>query len=87
MAVTSGAAQSVALSLSGQPVGVTGAFSPSTVTAGGSSTLTLTVTTSADSNLLVSFRLPVVSVSFSVTCSPPETPPLTSRAGRLPPAV
>src|SRR5439155_19226332 len=36
-------AQSVALSLSGAPAGVTGSFNPSTVTAGGSSTLSLTV--------------------------------------------
>jgi hypothetical protein len=42
-AVTSGAAQSVALSLSGQPSGVSGSFSPTSVTAGGSSPLTLTV--------------------------------------------
>src|SRR5258707_6932145 len=39
-AVTSGAAQSVALSASGQPAGVTVSFSPASVTAGGSSTMT-----------------------------------------------
>ncbi len=41
-AVTSGAAQSVALSSSGQPSGSV-SFSPSSVTAGGSSTMTLSV--------------------------------------------
>ncbi|WP_042365383.1 glycosyl hydrolase family 8 [Streptacidiphilus neutrinimicus] len=44
-AVTSGSAQSVALSASGLPAGATAAFSPASVTAGGGSTLT--VTTSA----------------------------------------
>jgi uncharacterized membrane protein len=40
--VTTGAAQSVALSASGLPAGATAAFSPASVTAGGASTLTLT---------------------------------------------
>ena len=40
-AVTSGVAQTVALSISGLPTGVTASFAPSTVSAGGSSTLTL----------------------------------------------
>ncbi|SEL42922.1 carbohydrate binding domain-containing protein [Streptacidiphilus jiangxiensis] len=42
-AVTSGSAQSVALSASGAPSGVSLALSPASVTAGGSSTLTATV--------------------------------------------
>jgi hypothetical protein len=46
-AVTSGSAQSVALSVSGLPAGVTGSFSPASVTAGGGSTLTLTAASSA----------------------------------------
>jgi subtilisin-like proprotein convertase family protein len=46
-AVLSGAAQSVALSVSGLPAGVTGSFSPTSVTAGGSSTLTLTAAATA----------------------------------------
>ncbi len=46
-AVTSGSAQSVSLSVSGLPAGVTGSFSPASVTAGGSSTLTLAAASSA----------------------------------------
>ncbi|QMU72944.1 carbohydrate binding domain-containing protein [Streptacidiphilus sp. P02-A3a] len=46
-AVTSGSAESVALSASGLPTGVTAAFSPASVTSGGSSTLTLTASSSA----------------------------------------
>jgi hypothetical protein len=42
-AVTSGSAQSVGLSASGQPAGTTVSFSPSSVTAGGSSTMTINV--------------------------------------------
>jgi hypothetical protein len=42
-----GSAQSIALSVSGLPAGVTGTFSPATVTAGGSSTLTLAVASTA----------------------------------------
>jgi hypothetical protein len=44
-AVTAGAAQTVNLSVSGLPSGVTGAFNPASVTAGSSSTLTLTAAT------------------------------------------
>jgi subtilisin-like proprotein convertase family protein len=42
-AVTAGSAQAVALSASGLPAGVTAAFNPASVTAGGSSTLTVNV--------------------------------------------
>lgn len=45
--VTGGFTGSVALSVSGLPSGVTGSFSPSSVTAPGSSTLTLTASSSA----------------------------------------
>lgn len=45
-AVTSGSAQSVALSASGLPSGATASFSPSSVTAGSSSTLTISTTSS-----------------------------------------
>jgi subtilisin-like proprotein convertase family protein len=41
-AVLSGVAQSISLSVSGLPSGVTGSFNPTSVTAGGSSILTLT---------------------------------------------
>jgi Zn-dependent metalloprotease len=52
-----GGASSITLSVSGLPPGVTGSFSPATVTAGGSSTLTLVASTSAASG----------SSSFTVT--------------------
>ncbi len=41
--ITSGAAQTVSLSASGQPAGTTVSFSPASVTSGGSSTMTVTV--------------------------------------------
>jgi hypothetical protein len=47
--VTSGSAQSVALSASGAPSGVTVSFSPSSVTAGSSSTVTFATTSSTAS--------------------------------------
>ncbi|GAA1633541.1 M4 family metallopeptidase [Catellatospora bangladeshensis] len=46
-ATTSGSAQTVSLTASGLPSGVTASFSPSSVTSGGSSTLTLTASASA----------------------------------------
>jgi hypothetical protein len=46
-AVTSGSAQSVALSASGAPAGVTVSFNPASVTAGGSSTMTVSVASTA----------------------------------------
>jgi hypothetical protein len=42
-ALVSGSAESIALAISGLPTGVTAAFSPTSVTTGGSSTLTLSV--------------------------------------------
>jgi hypothetical protein len=44
-AVTAGAAQAVSLSASGQPAGATVSFNPASVTAGGSSTMTIDVGT------------------------------------------
>jgi len=52
-----GSTQTIALSVSGLPAGVTGSFNPASVTAGGSSTLTLTAATSA----------PAVTATFTVT--------------------
>ncbi|MBB5873273.1 Zn-dependent metalloprotease [Allocatelliglobosispora scoriae] len=46
-ATTTGSAQTVNLSASGLPTGVTASFSPASVTSGGSSTLTLTASASA----------------------------------------
>jgi hypothetical protein len=43
----SGSTQAISLSVSGLPSGVTGSFSPATITAGGSSTLTLSASASA----------------------------------------
>src|SRR5207245_5131150 len=44
--VSSGSAQTVSLSLSGLPAGATGSFNPSAVTAGGSSTLSISTASS-----------------------------------------
>jgi subtilisin-like proprotein convertase family protein len=49
-AVLSGAAQTINLTVSGLPAGVTGTFNPVSVTAGGSSTLTLTAAPTAASS-------------------------------------
>jgi subtilisin-like proprotein convertase family protein len=46
-AVTAGSAQTIDLSVSGLPCGVTGSFNPSSVAAGGSSTLTLSLASNA----------------------------------------
>jgi hypothetical protein len=46
-AVTSGSAQTVSLSVSGLPAGATASFNPASVTAGGSSTLTINAGTAA----------------------------------------
>lgn len=46
-AITSGSAEAVSLSLSGAPSGVTGSFSPSSITGAGSATLTINTTSSA----------------------------------------
>lgn len=47
-AVTGGAAQTISLAVSGLPTGVTGSFSPSSVSAGGTATLTLMASASAN---------------------------------------
>ncbi len=46
-AITSGNAESISLSASGQPSGVTVSFSPASVSSGGSSTMTVTASSSA----------------------------------------
>src|SRR5262249_5643277 len=46
-AVTSGAAQPIALSLVALPAGITGSFNPANITAGASSTLTINVANTA----------------------------------------
>jgi len=77
-AVTSGSAQTVTLSATGQPSGVTVAFSPSSVTAGGSSTMTVGVdalTTPGDYTVTVTgtsaSATHTTSVALTVTAAPP----------------
>ena len=62
-AVTSGAAQSVSLSVSGTPAGATASLSPSTVTAGAGSTLTFSAGTAA----LGTYTLTVTGTGASAT--------------------
>ena len=66
--LVSGTAQSVALSVSGLPSGVTGSLSPTSVTAGQSSTLTLTAAANATA----------ITQSFTVTGSAGATTHTTS---------
>jgi hypothetical protein len=64
-AVTSGSAQTVALSVSGVPSGATASLSPASVTAGGSSTLTVNAGTAATG----SYTLTVTGTGTSATHS------------------
>jgi subtilisin-like proprotein convertase family protein len=69
-AVLSGAAESIALSISGLPAGVTASFNPTTVTAGGSSTLTVNVaanTVSSTNQLTVTGTAASATRTASVT--------------------
>ncbi len=77
-AVTSGSAQSVALSASGLPAGVTASFSPTSVTAGASSTLTLTASSTATTG---SYTLNVTGTGASATHTVSVTLTLTSTGG------
>ncbi len=65
---TKGNSQSIALSVTGLPPGVTGSFQPSTVTAGSSSILTLTVAKDAG-NGTATFTVTGVGVSSSETAT------------------
>ncbi len=82
-AVTAGVAESVALSLGGAPPGLTASFSPTTVAAGGSSTLTLDTTgvapgtyaltvtgTAASATHTASVALTVIPNDFALSASP-----------------
>ncbi len=64
-----GSSQSIALSVSGLPSGVTGAFSPTTVTAGGSSTLTLTAASTASGSATFTVKGTSGSTSHTATAS------------------
>ena len=67
-APVSGSAETVALSITGLPNGVTAAFNPSSVTTGGSSTLTLTVGSSAATG---TYTLTITGTATSATHSIP----------------
>jgi hypothetical protein len=75
-AVVSGSAESVALTISGLPSGVTGAFAPASVTAGGSSTLTLTVSGSAATG---TYPLFVTGTAASATHTTPVSLTVTTQ--------
>jgi hypothetical protein len=96
-AVTRGAAQAISLSVSGLPAGVTGAFSPGSVTAGGSSTLTLTASaiaanasndvftvkgTASSGNHTVDATISVVANGFSMSISPASQTVVRSASGQ-----
>ena len=82
--VVQGAAQTVALSASGLPTGASASFAPASVTAGGSSTMTITTTgstpagtypitvtgTGTSSVRTTSFSLVVAAADFSVSVNP-----------------
>ncbi|TMA25835.1 MAG: hypothetical protein E6J78_16170 [Deltaproteobacteria bacterium] len=75
-AVTRGSAETVTFSASGQPAGVTVSFSPGSVTAGGSSTMTVTVAAGAatgSSSITVTGTATSAThaTSVSLTVSPP----------------
>jgi hypothetical protein len=64
-----GSSQSISLSVSGLPTGVTGAFSPTTVTAGSSATLTLSASSSASGSASYTVTGTSSSTSHSATGS------------------
>jgi len=81
-AVLSGTAETINLSVSGLPAGVTGSFSPASVTAGGSSTLTVTVPSTATAS----------TTSFTITGTAPSkthtaSASLTITTNNQPPTV
>ncbi|HYS38169.1 MAG TPA: glycosyl hydrolase family 18 protein [Pseudonocardiaceae bacterium] len=80
--VTSGAAESVNLSASGAPAGVTTAFTPATVTSGGTSTLKVTTTTAAASG---TFPITVTGAASSGSHTTTYTLTVTGGTGPPPP--
>jgi subtilisin-like proprotein convertase family protein len=81
-AVLSGIAQTIELSVSGLPAGVTGSFNPASVTAGSSSTLTLTssATTAAGTTQFTITGTATAAkhtTNASVTVTPNEPPTVT----------
>jgi len=77
-ALTGGSAQSVALSASGQPSGVTVGFNPVSVTAGGSSTMTITV---ASGTAPGTYPVTVTGTATSATHSVSVTLTVTGASG------
>jgi hypothetical protein len=77
-AVTSGSAQTVSFSVSGLPAGATASFNPTSVTAGGSSTLTLTASASTPTG---TSTLTVTGTGTSATHSTSVSLTVTSSAG------
>jgi hypothetical protein len=80
-AVTSGSAQSVALTTSGAPTGVTATLSPTSVTAGASSTLTVTTSSSAAAG---SYPITVTGTAASGTQTATYTLTVTGSGGSGP---
>ncbi|MGC0318764.1 carbohydrate binding domain-containing protein [Kitasatospora acidiphila] len=76
--VTSGSAQSVALSVSGAPAGVTAAISPSSVTAGGTAALSISVASSVAPG---SYPLTITGAAASGSHSAGYTLNVTSTGG------
>ena len=74
-AVTSGAAQSVALSASGLPAGASASFNPASVAAGGSSTLTIAAGTAGSGTYTVTVTGTGTSATHSTTISLTIAPP------------
>jgi hypothetical protein len=89
-AVTSGSAQTVNLSASGQPTGTTVSFNPAAVTAGGSSTMTVSVgatTTPGSYTITVtgtgSAATHTVDVALTVTAAPASDFSISANPGSL----
>jgi len=77
-AITSGSAQTVSLSASGLPAGASASFNPASVTAGGSSTLTLTAGTAAPGTYAVTVTGTGASANHDTTVSFTITAPVTN---------
>ncbi|NUT34840.1 MAG: Leupeptin-inactivating enzyme 2, partial [Hamadaea sp.] len=77
-ATTSGSAQTVALTATGLPAGVTATFSPASVTSGGSATLTLTASATAATGTAT---VTVTGTGASATHSAAYTVTVTSQPG------
>jgi hypothetical protein len=81
-APTSGSAQSVAFSASGQPSGMTVTFSPASVTAGGSSTMTVNV---GSSTTVGAYPITVTATGATATHTTTVTVTVTAPATGFPP--